>query len=209
VDNDRALKNAFRRALDDVLPPVPWLEAAVTEDLRARSGRRSVDGNPSKTQPRRMAWPGPAIQLAAGVLILVLTAAAVVTFLELRYSAPWSAPAGAITSPSPSPPRGGPVPAQLDGAWKQVADPTVVMILTGTDFSSAGPAGSSAGKVAVNGSEIDFYNGTRCTIALPGGIGKYRWTISAGLLIFSPLNSDPCPRAPYLANPNGWQRPPP
>jgi hypothetical protein len=208
VDNDRALKTAFRRALDDVLPPIPWLEAAVAEDLRTRSGRRSVDGSPSKTQPRRAASPRPVIQLAATVLIVVLATAAIVTFLELRFSDVGMAPAGAITRPSPSPPQGSPVPAQLDGAWKQVRDPTVVMILTGTDFSSAGPAGSSAGKVAVNGSEIDFYNGTLCTIALPGGIGKYRWTISAGLLIFSPLNSDPCPRAPYLADPKGWQRPP-
>jgi hypothetical protein len=207
VDNDRALKTAFRRALDDVLPPVPWLEAAVTENLRTRSRRRSVDGGPSKTQPRRTPLPHPVVQLAAGVLIVLLAAAAVVTFLELRYSASLSAPAGAITSPLPSPPRGGPVPAQLDGAWKQVADPTVFMILTGTDFSSAGPAGSSAGKVAVNGSEIDFYNRTLCTVALPGGIAKYRWTISAGLLIFTPLNADPCPRGPYLADPKGWQVP--
>jgi hypothetical protein len=119
---------------------------------------------------------------------------------------------GAAHSPSPSPsaPPGNPVPAQLDGAWIQVADPSIVLILTGTYYSSAGPAllGSSThGNVAVNGSEIDFYNGSLCHTPLPGGIGQYRWTISGGLLTFSPLNSDPCPRAPYWADPKGWQRP--
>jgi hypothetical protein len=207
VDNERQLRTVFRRALDDVLPPVPWLEAAVTENLRRRRTHRSVD-IPRKSQPIRTGLPRPVVQLAAALLILVLAAVAVVTFLELRYSALQSAPAGALTTPSPSAPLGGPVPAELDGAWKQVAtDPTVVMILTGTDVSTAGPLGSGVGKVAVNGSEIDFYNGTECNIALPGGIGKYRWRISAGLLTFSPLNSDPCPRAPYLADPKGWQRP--
>ncbi len=207
MDNERELRTAFRRALDDVLPPVPWLEAAVTEDQRRRRARRSVDGSLSKTQPRRTVLPRPVIQFAAGVLILVLAAATVVTFFELRHTAQQSAPAGTIASPSPSAPQGGPVPPSLDGAWKQVADPTVVLILSGTDYSSAGPLGSGTGNVAVNGSEIDFFNGSICPTPLPGGIGKYRWTISAGLLIFSPLNSDPCPRAPFLADLKGWQRP--
>ena len=94
---------------------------------------------------------------------------------------------------------------QLDGAWKEVADPTVVMILTGTHYALSGGGATGAGNVAVNSSEIDFYNGTACNIALPGGIGKYRWTNSAGLLTFSPLNSDPCPRASNLADPKGWR----
>ena len=94
---------------------------------------------------------------------------------------------------------------QLDGAWREVADPTVVMILSGSDFALAGNLISGVGKVAVNGSEIDFYNGTGCGLALPGGIGKYRMTISGGLLMFSPLNSDPCPRAGNMADPKGWQ----
>ena len=208
MDNDRELRTAFRRALDDVLPPVPWLEAAVREDLHKRRTRRSVDGSSTKTRPTDTMLRHSIVQLAAGLLILVLAAAAVVTFLELRYPAPQSAPAGAPMNPPPSAPQGGPIPASLDGAWKQVADPTVVMILSGTDYSTAGPLGSGTGKVVVNGSEIDFYNGSLCGTLLPGGIGKYRWTISARLLMFSPLNSDPCPRAPYLADPKGWQRPP-
>jgi hypothetical protein len=119
--------------------------------------------------------------------------------------------AGAAQSPGPSPsaPRGGPVPFELDGAWKEVADPPpVFMILSGTDYSSAGFGGSGKGNVAVNGSEIDFYNGSVCDLALPRGIGKYRWMISGGLLMFTALNSDPCPRASYLTDPKGWQRPP-
>lgn len=205
MDNERELRTAFRRALDDVLPPVPWLETAVTDDLRKRRTHGSADSSSSKTQPRSTALRRPPVQLAAGVLILVLAVTVGVTFLELRHAAQQSAPAGAVTNPSLSTPRGGPVPLQLDGAWKEVADPSVVMILTGTNVALSGGGLTGAGKVAVNGSEIDFYNGTACAIPLPGGIGKYRWTITGGLLKFIPLNSDPCPRAGNLADSKGWQ----
>ena len=119
-------------------------------------------------------------------------------------------PAGAAHSPSASPsaPKGGPVPVELAGAWTQVADPTIGLKMTGTSFAIGHPDTQAHGNVAVNGSEIDFYNSDACFIPLPGGIGTYRWTISAGLLTFGPLNADPCSRGPYLADPKGWQRPP-
>ncbi|MGA7911712.1 MAG: hypothetical protein WB682_03055 [Candidatus Dormiibacterota bacterium] len=139
-------------------------------------------------------------RFAAGVALVALGVAITSAIFAIHSASGNSAPAA-----PPAAPRGGPVPAQLDGAWKEVADPTVVMILTATDFALSGGGLTGAGKVAVNGSEIDFYNSTGCGIALPGGIGKYRWTNSAGLLTFSPLNSDPCPRAPNLADPKGWQ----
>lgn len=119
-------------------------------------------------------------------------------------------PAGAAQSPtaSPAPPQGGPVPAELAGAWKQVAQPSLGLNFSGTTFAIGYPTSQSPGNVAVNGSQIDFYNSVACGIRLPAGIGSYRWTISAGLLVFTPLNSDPCERGLYLADPKGWQRAP-
>jgi hypothetical protein len=87
VDNERQLKNEFRRALDEVLPPVPWLEATIAEDLHKRRPGGSVDRTP-RVQ-RRSDWSSrPAMQLAASVLIVVLAAATVVTFLVMRHSGP-------------------------------------------------------------------------------------------------------------------------
>lgn len=96
MDNERQLKMEFGRALDEVLPPAPWLEAAVTEDLRKRRSRRSVVRT-SGTHQKSNWLPRPAMQLAAGLLVLMLAAAAVVTFAALRYHAPQSEPAGAIS----------------------------------------------------------------------------------------------------------------
>jgi len=136
------------------------------------------------------------------------TALVMATIALLGGAACGGGTAGAAISPSASPavPRGGPVPAQLAGDWTLVADPTFINLnLSGSDYRFED---GSTGKVAVNGSEIDFYNGNPCNLPLPGGIGRYRWTISAGLLKFSPLNSDPCARVTVIADRQGWQRPP-
>ena len=96
MDNERQLKIELGRALDEVLPPAPWLEAVVAEDLRARRSRRSLDRRPG-TQPRSKWSFRPAIQLVAGVLVLALAAATVVTFLTVRNRGPQSAPAGPVS----------------------------------------------------------------------------------------------------------------
>jgi hypothetical protein len=88
VDNERQLRTEFRRALDEVLPPVPWLEAAVTQDLHKRRSRRSID--------RVNALPRSRMQLVAGVLVIVLAAVAAAAFLASQH-APQTAPAGAIS----------------------------------------------------------------------------------------------------------------
>jgi hypothetical protein len=93
VDNERTLRIEFRRALDEVLPPAPWLEAAVKEDLRKRRSRNSLDSSPGKPQPGWITRRGGAIQLAAGGLIVVLAAAAVAAFLDRSPSARNLAPA--------------------------------------------------------------------------------------------------------------------
>jgi hypothetical protein len=89
MDNDRALKIELRRALDEVLPPAPWLEAAVRDDLRKRRTSRSAD----RGLGLRLAWPGSGMQIAGGLLIVVLAVAAVAAILDLRYRATHVAPA--------------------------------------------------------------------------------------------------------------------
>jgi hypothetical protein len=90
---DSELRAEFRRALDEVLPPVPWLEAVVIEDLRKRRPYRSGHRKPAKSVQTRLAFPRVVIQLAAALLILMLAGAAAATFLELHNLTPRSAPA--------------------------------------------------------------------------------------------------------------------
>jgi hypothetical protein len=177
----------------DIEPP-----AGAYERLRTSLTREPA--SPHKWPALQTRWSRMGFRFTAGVALVALAVAITAAIFAIHSASSNSAPAA-----PPSAPRGGPVPAQLDGAWKQVAEPSVVIILTGTNYALSGGGLTGAGKVAVNGSEIDFYNGSACSIALPGGIGKYRWTISAGVLAFTPLNSDPCPRDPTLADPKGWQ----
>lgn len=90
MDSDRDLRAQFRRALDDVVPPAPWLEAAAIEDLRKRRASKSVNPNAGRTLPS--GWPRSFVPLAAGVLIFLLAAATAAAFLELHL-APRSSPA--------------------------------------------------------------------------------------------------------------------
>lgn len=92
MDNERALRIEFRRALDEVLPPAPWLEAAVKEEFRKRRSRDSLDSNPGKLGSGRIARGG-AMQFAAGVLIVVIAAAVAAVFLDRSLSARNVAPA--------------------------------------------------------------------------------------------------------------------
>ena len=90
MDSEQVLKVELRRALDEVLPPAPWLEAAVKEDLRKR---RPHDQVATRSDHGRRAWLRPPMQLVAGALIIVVAAAAVATFIDLRYVTPRSEPA--------------------------------------------------------------------------------------------------------------------
>jgi hypothetical protein len=60
--------------------------------------------------------------------------------------------------------------------------------------------GDSFGMVVVNGSEIDFFNADPCDIPLPGGVGRYRWNLQAGVLHFTSISDDPCGRVDDLNN---------
>ncbi len=97
MDNERALRTELRSALDDVLPPAPWLEAAVTEDLRKRLSRKRQGSDSRGSARARNAFPRWAIQLAAAVLIAAIGVAAVTTFIQLHHRAPQSIPASPLS----------------------------------------------------------------------------------------------------------------
>jgi len=116
-----------------------------------------------------------------------------------------------VTTPSVANgrPQGGPVPATLLGDW--FLPPAIVvavegnsscrllrLTLTATTYRlTHDPACgglTSTGEAVVNKTEIDFFNADVCGLKLPDGVGRYGWTLAGGLLHFSALNPDPCPR---------------
>jgi hypothetical protein len=135
-------------------------------------------------------------------------------------------PTTAASPPTPagSPPPGGAVPAKLLGNW--FIPPAVVIAaegasncpspptvqncfiqlnLTATEYHvslTQSPTGS--GNVVVNKDEIDFFNGGNCGLQLPEGVGRYKWTLTSGVLHLARLNQDPCGRDSVLIN--QWRR---
>jgi hypothetical protein len=123
-----------------------------------------------------------------------------------------------VTTPSAanSRPQGGPVPTTLLGDW--FLPPAIVvavegnnscrllkLTLTATTYrlthDPACGAIASSGEVVVNQTEIDFFTADVCGLKLPDGVGRYEWTLTDGLLHFTALNPDPCPRgAAWLDN---------
>ena len=121
-------------------------------------------------------------------------------------------------------PAGGPLPAQLLGDWLLPAAaanaylqssgetcPTPVAVATcmfkltftvTTFFFEINAPGhnSGGGDAVVNGTEIDFFDAKGCGLQFPDGVGRYTWTLTGGVLHFTPINQDPCPRSPILAN---------
>jgi hypothetical protein len=57
--------------------------------------------------------------------------------------------------------------------------------------SRFGEAGGS-GEIVVRGDEIDFFNSAHCTLYLPEGVGRYRWTIKGNKLQLHVIEKDPC-----------------
>jgi hypothetical protein len=125
-------------------------------------------------------------------------------------------------APKPSvvstPPSGGPVPAQLLGDWllpavaannylvdsgvgrcpKPLALATCTFKLSftaSTYYLATNVVGlaNAGGNAVVNGTEIDFFKGNAC----PGAVGRYKWTLTGGVLHLVSLMLDPCARGPY------------
>ncbi len=118
------------------------------------------------------------------------------------------------------------MPAQLLGGWYVLpadintaagyvacqlpatpADCSVQIVFTATSVTWPNNLGfpSCCGNVVVNGSEMDFFNDSGCGFRLPGGLGRYTWTLSGTVLHFTPLNADPYDRSAWLANRNFYR----
>jgi branched-chain amino acid transport system substrate-binding protein len=80
VDNERHLSNEFHIALDAVLPPAPWLEAAVRQHLRRERSRRRPADRVSIRLPRNVQ------RVAAVLLLIVLAATAMGVFLLAHHA---------------------------------------------------------------------------------------------------------------------------
>jgi hypothetical protein len=161
---------------------------------------RALEGSGRASSPNSWLW-----QLAGAAAV---TALALGIGLAILYARSQASPAGHSATPSPPPtaPHGGPAPAELQGQWVDIRD-------TGSGGTTAGVLrfvirpdsfvwAEARGELVVRGTEIYFYNGSMCGIPLPGGVGRYRWSISGGLLHFTPLAPDPCTDRPQeLAGP--------
>jgi hypothetical protein len=130
---------------------------------------------------------------------------------------------GTVTTPSAanSRPQGGPVPTTLLGDW--FLPPAIViavendpscrllrLTLSATTYRlTHDPACGgvvSTGEVVVNKAEIDFFNADVCGLKLPDGVGRYGWTLTGGLLNFTALSPDPCPRGPAWLDKRTYSR---
>ena len=91
MDNDRQLRSEFRRALDDMLPPAPWLEA----DVRARLQELPRNRGGSVRRPEIvLRWTRVDQRLAAVLLVVVIAAAAIGVFLVAHGALRPSVPVG-------------------------------------------------------------------------------------------------------------------
>ena len=101
----------------------------------------------------------------------------------------------ALSPTSPSPPEG--------GIMKNDSCQLLKLTLSATTYRlthTTGSGSSSSGNVVVADTEIDLFNADVCGLKLPDGIGRYMWKLEAGVVHFTPLNSDPCPAAT-----TGWR----
>lgn len=80
MGSDRTLRSEFRDALDDVLPPAPWLAASVADDLRRRRSGRSMDRGFGTSRKRAA--------VAAALVMVLLAAAIAAAFIAARLHQP-------------------------------------------------------------------------------------------------------------------------
>ena len=170
--------------------------------------------------------------LAAVAVVAVVVAILAVPIVLGRFQSRHTTSAvqpSAVSSPTPtsSPPPGGPVPSQLWGNWylpgaavTQVSgdrcpsNPTPTncffqLALDATTWSisyvaTGGIVVPHQGNVVASRNEMDFYNSAYCDFPMAGGLGRYTWRLTAGVLFFT-LISDTCSRAVVLTN-RGWTR---
>jgi hypothetical protein len=161
----------------------------------------SLDRHAPFVAPRRTSRvPRLITSLVAFVLlaaVVLLVSVRVGEELSNRQRASGTPPPSATSTvaPTASAPPGGAVPTTLAGNWiLRTTTPSTSpdLVFQASSYELITNGGLSFGNVAVNGNEIDFFNGNVCRIPLPGGVGRYRWSLHGGVLQFTPLNMDPC-----------------
>jgi len=191
MTSDSELRRRFVMAIDEVLPPAPWLGGQVGDAVqRERHGvRRALEGG----------GLSPRLRLAAGAAAVLITVIAVTTLLfsaglhnrtvpnPSRNPTPGPSPTYTFT-PSPavrsaSWPPGGTVPTELAGCWQpKLLLPTDTLCLGGYTFDFG--QDFIVGNVVVNGSEIDFISDT-CTAQATYGYDRYHYTVTGGALVLT------------------------
>lgn len=94
--DDPNLRTEFRRALDVVAPPAPWLGAAIREVIRSRRHERWIDRARRRPARTRYVAFGLTMAVFAGLVVAALL------LTQLHASVPPSIPGGR-SSPPPSP----------------------------------------------------------------------------------------------------------
>jgi hypothetical protein len=212
-------------------PSPPSAVSAITEYASATVSWTAPRANGSPIIRYTIIWSGGSQSCSQSpCLVSGLTIGTAYTFTVTATNSagtgPASAPSNSVTPPSP--PAGAPVPAQLLGDWflpPAVTDailghgPTLTCpqpptaancyyqlnLTAGLYHVSISGAVNEEGHVVVNNNEIDFFSdGMDCWLELPNGVGRYKWTITGGVLHLT-LISDPCGRDYELAN-RSWLR---
>lgn len=192
--NDTQLRERFVMAVDEAIPPAPWLEARVTEAIQRVPRRRqrvlgldvAIDFRPSLRVAAALAAVLIAI-VAVGALLMsarlhtptvpVKRGPTVTSPSPSQAEAPWNPPDTTFTPEtvrSASWPPGGPVPSTLAGSWQPEVHQlkTGVLDLGGYSFLSQ----IIGGNIVVNGSEIDF-------IVDYCGVDRYHYTLTGNTLV--------------------------
>jgi hypothetical protein len=174
-----------------------------TESYDPTTRRRPHHGVSGSAGRRLRGVPSGAFLLLLLPCLLVACGGANPTTTATAHA---SATASRTPTPAASPPPGGPAPVQLIADWELTpfaSNPNnaVDLIVNATTFSFETSGDTNFGDLVVNGTEIDFYNGDGCGLALPDGVGRYRWSLQGAALSFAPLAQDPCGmRSTHLSN---------
>ncbi len=203
--NESHLRQMFVRATDEVIPPAPWLETRVVDAAERRGTAARQVFNLAALRGF-----GPGLQLTAGVIAVLIALVAVAALLmsaRLLHqptvpggrSTSVQTPGGAIIPFTPSPavraagwPPGGPVPAELAGAWqKSQLTPTLHLAAysfqLGEERDGPNIDPVAYGNVVVNGSEIDFISDV-CTARAQPGLERYSYTLTGNILVLTRLH---------------------
>jgi hypothetical protein len=101
---------------------------------------------------------------------------------------------GESTTSASGAPAGDSAPAQLQGTWKLVSgnalEKGLLFVISERHYRV--PTHLAHGDLAVNGTEIAFFNAAICGLTLPEGVGRYRWTVDGDTLHFELIGEEPC-----------------